>query len=160
MRESLIGFGYDIHKLVGGRPLILGGIKVPYDKGLLGHSDGDVLLHAIVDAVLGALGAGDIGEHFSDKDKRFKNANSQIFVKEACRLLKQKKAVIMNIDTTLVAERPALKLYKPKMRASVAKLFGVPTARVNVKAKTNEGLGALGRGEAIACFSVVSISRG
>ncbi len=153
----LTGFGYDIHKLVKGRPLMLGGIKVPYPKGLLGHSDGDVLLHAVVDAVLGALGLGDIGEHFSDKDSRFKGADSRLFAEEARRLLKKKKLHIANIDTTLVAEKPLLKFFKPKMRASLAKIFGVSESRVNVKAKTNEGLGALGRGQAIACFAVVTL---
>jgi 2-C-methyl-D-erythritol 2,4-cyclodiphosphate synthase len=136
----------------------LGGVKVPYPKGLLGHSDGDVLLHAVVDAVLGALGLGDIGEHFSDKDPRFKGADSRLFVRETVRLLAAKKMKIVNIDATIVAEKPVLKAFKPPIRASLAANFKIAAAQVNVKAKTNEGLGALGRGEAIVCFAVASLS--
>jgi 2-C-methyl-D-erythritol 2,4-cyclodiphosphate synthase len=153
-----IGIGYDIHALKKGRPLRLGGITIPFEKGLQGHSDGDALLHAIVDAILGALGKGDIGEYFSDKDEKNRNANSLVFAKKAVDLVKKNKMKISNIDTIVIAEAPKLLQYKQAMRESVAKAFGVPAARVNVKAKTNEGFGALGRNEAIACHAAVSLS--
>ena len=152
-----VGIGYDIHALVKGRKLILGGIEIPYSKGLLGHSDGDALLHAIVDAVLGAMGEGDIGEYFSDKDGSYKDASSILFIEKVKRLLQKKKYKIGNIDSTVVAEEPKLYQYKMKMEEVIAGAFGVNVEQVSVKAKTNEGFGAVGRKEAISCYAVVSL---
>ena len=151
------GIGYDIHLLVSGRKLLLGGVPIPYSKGLKGHSDGDVLLHAIVDAALGAMGEGDIGDHFSDQDARYKNADSRIFIGKVATLLKSKKLKISMIDSTIIAEAPKLTQYKEAIKRSVAQMFGVPVSKVNIKAKTNEGLGAIGQKKAIACFAVVSL---
>ena len=152
-----VGIGYDIHALKKGRKLILGGIEIPSAKGLLGHSDGDVVLHAIVDAVLGAAGEGDIGEHFSDKDGRFKNAASALFVKKAKEILKQKRLRVSHIDSTVVVEAPKLFDFKRRMREKIAKEFGITVSQVGLKAKTNEGFGAVGEKKAIACFAVVSL---
>ena len=155
-----VGIGYDIHALKKGRPLILGGVTVPHPKGLSGHSDGDALLHAIVDAALGAMGAGDIGDHFPDTDVRTRNAASSLFVKKVRGLLKMKKLKIGHIDSTVIAEAPRLGPYKGKMREKIAAAFGIAESRVNVKAKTHEGFGELGKKRAIACFAVVSLRRG
>ncbi len=154
-----VGIGYDIHILEKGRKLMLGGVHIPYPKGLKGHSDGDVLLHAIVDAVLGAMGEGDIGEHFSDKNKKYKGADSLLFVNKAMKLLKKNRLKISSIDSTIVAEAPKLSGYKERMRKSIAQSFRVPVSRVNVKAKTNEGLGDVGRRKAVACFAVVGLTK-
>ena len=154
-----VGIGYDIHILERGRRLMLGGVRIPYPKGLKGHSDGDVLFHAIVDAVLGALGEGDIGEHFSDKNKKYKGADSLLFVKETMKLLKKSRLKISSVDSTIVAEAPKLSDHKERMRKSVSRAFGVSLSRVNVKAKTNEGLGEIGRKQAIACFAVVGLTK-
>jgi 2-C-methyl-D-erythritol 2,4-cyclodiphosphate synthase len=151
------GIGYDIHRLVAGRKLLLGGVHIPYPKGLKGHSDGDALLHAIVDAALGAMGEGDIGEHFSDSDPKYRNADSALFAMKVIKLLKQNKLKISSIDSTIIAEAPKLSGYKEKIRNSVAKIFSVPASKVNVKAKTNEGLGEIGQKKAIACFAVVAL---
>ena len=152
-----VGIGYDIHALKKGRKLILGGVHVPHPKGLEGHSDGDALFHAIVDAALGAMGEGDIGTFFPDTDKRYKGANSLLFAKEVVRLLKKKKLKFENIDSTVIAEAPKLFDFKPKMRENIAKAFGVPVSRVGVKAKTSEGLGPVGKKKAIECLAVVSL---
>ena len=152
-----LGIGYDIHPLKAGRKLILGGVDIPFSKGLLGHSDGDVLLHAIMDAVLGAAGAGDIGDFFPDSDSRYKNADSLLFAGRIRALLKKKGLKVKHVDSTLLAEAPKLSDYKKKMRENIAKAFELPPARVGVKAKTNEGFGAVGKGKAIACFAVVSL---
>ena len=153
------GIGYDIHALVKGRKLMLGGVHVPYPRGLKGHSDGDVLLHAITDAALGAMGAGDIGEHFSDRDERYKNADSLVFVRETVKLLKKNKLKISCIDSTIIAEAPNLSGYKERIKRSIALVFGVSVSSVNVKAKTNEGFGEIGHKKAIACFAVVSLRK-
>ena len=155
-----VGIGYDIHALKKGRKLILGGVTIPYSKGLLGHSDGDVLLHAIVDATLGAMGEGDIGEYFSDKDDRYKNAGSVLFVDKVRDLLKKKKLKIGNIDSTVIAEEPKLYSYKANIREKIAEVFNILVSNVNVKAKTNEGFGEVGKKQAIACFAVVSLIKG
>ena len=155
-----IGIGYDIHAIKKGRKLILGGLAIPHSKGLLGHSDGDVLLHAIVDAVLGAMGEGDIGEYFSDKDSRYKNADSGLFVKKVRDLLRKKKWQVGNIDSTVIAEEPKLGPYKKRIRDRIAVAFGIRASRVNVKAKTHEGFGEIGKKQAIACFAVVSLIKG
>lgn len=152
-----VGIGYDIHRLQKGRKLILGGIGIPFPKGLVGHSDGDALLHAIVDATLGAMGEGDIGDHFPDGEKRTKGASSLLFVGKVKALLKHKKLKVSNIDAVIVAEAPKLAAYKDKMKRSIAKAFGAEVSRVGVKAKTHEGLGELGKNRAIACFAVVAL---
>ena len=152
-----VGIGYDIHALVKGRKLMLGGVEIPFSMGLLGHSDGDALLHAIVDAALGAMGEGDIGEYFSDKDGRFKDANSLVFIEKVRNLLKKKKYKISNIDSTVIAEEPKLYQYKMKMEEKIAEAFRVKVSCVSVKAKTKEGFDAVGKKQAIACFAVVSL---
>lgn len=149
-----VGIGYDIHRLAAGRKLILGGIQVPFAKGLLGHSDGDVLHHAVVDAVLGAAGLGDIGDHFSDRDPRNKGRDSLAFVQKTRQLLSQKGLRVMQIDSVLVLEKPKLGKFKARIRKSLADAWGLSAASVNVKAKTHEGLDAIGRGQAIACYAV------
>ena len=154
-----VGIGYDIHALRKGRKLVLGGVKISHPKGLFGHSDGDALLHAIVDAALGAAGLGDIGEHFSDKQARWSGVSSLLFARETALLLKKKKLRIVNIDSIVVLELPKLAPYKKTMRDSIAGAFGVETSRVNVKAKTNEGLGPIGKGQAIAAHAVVTLEK-
>ncbi len=154
-----VGIGYDIHELKKGRKLVLGGVHIPHESGLAGHSDGDVLLHAIVDAVLGASGSGDIGEYFKDTDPRWKGVSSTLFAKKTLALLKGKKLSIRNIDTVLVAQRPKLEGHKKDIRLSVSRIFGLETKDVNVKAKTNEGFGAIGEGKAIAAMAVVSLRK-
>ena len=150
-----IGQGYDLHRLVEGRDLILGGVKIDYEKGLLGHSDADVLLHALTDALLGAAGLGDIGRHFPDTDPAFKGADSKVLLSEAVALVVKAVWVIVNVDCTIVAQAPKLAPYMPQIRESVAKAIGVDLQRVNVKAKTNEGCDAVGRKEAIEAHAVV-----
>ncbi|OIO38475.1 MAG: 2-C-methyl-D-erythritol 2,4-cyclodiphosphate synthase [Candidatus Omnitrophica bacterium CG1_02_46_14] len=152
-----VGIGYDIHALKKGRKLILGGVAIPHLLGLVGHSDGDVLLHAIVDAVLGALGAGDIGEHFSDQEAQYRDADSLVFVRKTLEILTRKKFKIRNIDSTIIAEDPKLTPYKKSIQENVAKMFGIASLNVNIKAKTNEGFGAVGQKQAIACFAVVEL---
>jgi 2-C-methyl-D-erythritol 2,4-cyclodiphosphate synthase len=136
---------------------MLGGVHIPHPKGLLGHSDGDVLLHAVCDAVLGAMGEDDLGEHFRDTDPKNRGAASLFFVKKVRALLKAKRLRIVNVDTTVIAERPKLSAYKDRLRGSVAKAFGLPEGRVGIKAKTAEGLGPVGEGRAVECFAVVSL---
>lgn len=155
-----VGIGYDIHRLVKGRRLVLGGVDVPHSKGLEGHSDGDALSHAVVDAALGAAGLGDIGGHFSDKDARNKGRDSADFVRHTRKLLAKKGLRVTQIDTIVIAEEPKLSGYKEKIRKTVAAQWGVPAADVNVKAKTHEGLGAIGEGRAIACHAVVVLKKG
>ena len=155
-----VGIGYDIHALKKGRKLVLGGVVIPYPKGLLGHSDGDVLLHAIVDAALGAMGEGDIGAYFPDSDSRYKNADSIIFVQKVRELLRKKKLKINNIDATAIAEEPKLYFYREKIKKNIAKAFHISGFQVNMKAKTNEGFGEVGKKQAIACFAVVSLIKG
>lgn len=152
-----VGIGYDIHTLKSGRRLVLGGIRVPHSKGLSGHSDGDALLHAIVDAILGAAGEGDIGDFFPDKDPRYLNARSSLFVEKTNSLLKKKRLRVAHIDTVIVAEAPQLTGFKMKMRKNIAGAFGINLSSVGVKAKTNEGYGAIGKKRAIACHAVVSL---
>ena len=153
------GIGYDIHALKKGRRLILGGVEIPHPKGLLGHSDGDVLLHALVDAVLGALGEGDLGTFFPDSDKQLRGISSLVFVKKARQLLTKRNYKISNIDSTLVAESPKLYHYRDRIKESLARHFGVKVSQVGFKAKTNEGFGAVGERKAIACFAVVSLDK-
>ena len=154
-----IGNGYDVHRLVDGRKLIIGGVDVPFEKGLLGHSDADVLLHAICDALLGAAGLGDIGRHFPDTDPRFKGISSLKLLGEVTHLLDEKGYRVNNIDSTIVAERPKLALHIPAMIAKIAAAVRVDSLAVNVKATTTEGLGFAGKGEGMAAYAVCSIAR-
>jgi 2-C-methyl-D-erythritol 2,4-cyclodiphosphate synthase len=152
-----IGFGYDIHAFAPGRALVLGGVKIPTERGLLGHSDADVLLHAICDALLGAAALGDIGSHFPDDDERFRDAPSTEFLKEVARLIKANGYAIVNLDATVVLESPRIAAHVPRMRANIAGILSLKTERVSVKATTHEGLGALGRGEGCAAYAVALI---
>ncbi|MBR8122855.1 2-C-methyl-D-erythritol 2,4-cyclodiphosphate synthase [Burkholderia multivorans] len=144
-----IGQGYDVHQLVAGRPLIIGGVSIPYERGLLGHSDADVLLHAITDALFGAAALGDIGRHFSDTDAAFKGADSRVLLRECVARVKAAGFAIQNVDSTVIAQAPKLAPHIEAMRANIAADLALPLERVNVKAKTNEKLGYLGRGEGI-----------
>lgn len=152
-----IGLGFDIHRLVSKRPLILGGVKIPYPKGLLGHSDADVLLHALCDALLGAVGAGDMGLYFPDTDPKWKGTSSRQFVEEALRLVKKKGFTLSNADLVLVAEKPKISTHRLDIQRSVSKILKVSGNQVNLKAKTMEGLGPIGKGEAIAAYAVVGL---
>ena len=154
-----VGIGYDIHALKKGRKLVLGGVRIPSAKGLHGHSDGDALLHAIVDAALGAAGLGDIGDHFPDRGPRWRGVSSLVFVRQTALKLRKKKLKVAQIDSVLVLERPKLSRYKDAMRSSIARAFGVAVDRVNVKAKTNEGLGAVGKGRAVSASAVVLLEK-
>ncbi|MFN0086237.1 MAG: 2-C-methyl-D-erythritol 4-phosphate cytidylyltransferase [Blastocatellia bacterium] len=151
------GIGNDIHRLVEGRKLILGGIEIPFDRGLLGHSDGDSLSHAITDALLGAAGLGDIGFHFSDGDSRWKGADSLVFLRHVCGLLRERGYGIANIDATILAERPRMAPHIPGMKARLAQAMEIAEGQLNLKAKTNEGLDAIGRGEAIGAQAIALI---
>ena len=154
-----VGCGYDVHKLVEERKLILCGVEVPYELGLLGHSDADVALHALMDALLGAAALGDIGKHFPDTDKRFKGADSMKLTEHVVGLLAERGWQINNVDVTIIAQRPKLASFIPAMRANVARVLGVEEEAVNVKATTTEKLGFTGRGEGIASEAVASIIR-
>jgi 2-C-methyl-D-erythritol 4-phosphate cytidylyltransferase/2-C-methyl-D-erythritol 2,4-cyclodiphosphate synthase len=156
-RESRTGFGYDIHKLVAGRELWLAGVKLPHSKGLLGHSDGDAVLHASCDAVLGALGLGEIGIAFPPTDPKFKGLASKDIVAHTLERVAACGGEIIHLDATVIAEEPKLKQHYGKLKASLALLFKLPESRVSVKAKSNEGLDAIGRGEAIACHAVATV---
>ncbi len=152
-----IGHGYDVHRLVEERDLILGGVKIPYEKGLLGHSDADVLLHAISDSILGAAALGDIGKHFPDTDPQYKGADSRCLLRHVVALVKEQGYVIGNIDATILAQRPKLASYIPTMRELIANDCGIDLNAVNVKATTEEGLGFTGEGLGIAAHSVCVI---
>lgn len=149
-----VGMGYDVHKLVEGRDLILGGVKIPYEKGLLGHSDADVLLHAISDALLGAAALGDIGKHFPDTDPQYKGADSLKLLEHVGKLLEEKLYVIGNIDATIIAQRPKMAPHIPQMRENIARALGIEVDQVNVKATTEEGLGFTGTGEGISSQAI------
>ena len=149
-----IGHGYDVHRLVEGRDLILGGVKIDYELGLLGHSDADVLLHAVSDALLGAAGLGDIGRHFPDTDPKYKGADSLLLLKEVVRKVLEKGYRISNIDVTMIAQRPKLKDHIPQMVQNIASAAGIDVDRVNVKATTEEKLGFTGTGEGMSCHAV------
>ena len=152
-----IGHGYDVHRLTEGRKLILGGVEIPYEKGLLGHSDADVLAHAVMDALLGAAGLGDIGRHFPDNDDRYLGVDSLVLLKEVCRLLKEKGYRVGNVDATVIAQRPKLMAYIPDMRKKLADVMNVDKDAVNVKAMTEEELGFTGEGLGIAAHAVALI---
>jgi 2-C-methyl-D-erythritol 2,4-cyclodiphosphate synthase len=152
-----VGFGYDVHPLVEGRPLILGGINIPYLYGLQGHSDADTLLHAISDALLGAVAEGDIGRHFPDTDPQYKNIRSTILLKKVMTRVREKGFHILNIDATILAQKPKLSNYIPRMVKEIADVLEIEMGRVNVKATTSEGLGFAGRGEGISAHAVALV---
>lgn len=154
-----IGHGYDVHRLVEARKLILGGVEIPYEKGLLGHSDADVLLHAVADALLGAAALGDIGKHFPDTDPAYKGISSLILLKHTAEKIAAKGYVTGNVDVTVIAQRPKLAPYIPEMRANIAAVLGVDEDAVNVKATTEEKLGFTGSGEGIAAHAVCLLEK-
>ena len=155
-----VGIGYDVHRLIEGRKLIIGGVNIPYEKGLLGHSDGDVLLHAIKDSVLGAAALGDIGRYFPDTDKKYKDANSLELLREVGALINSKGYIINNLDTIIIAQMPKMAPYIEEMRNNIALALNTGVDRINIKATTTEGLGFIGLGEGIAAKSIVSIIKG
>ncbi|SNS38518.1 2-C-methyl-D-erythritol 2,4-cyclodiphosphate synthase [Anaerovirgula multivorans] len=152
-----VGLGYDVHRLVDGRKLIIGGVEIPFKKGLLGHSDADVLLHAIKDALLGAVALGDIGKHFPDTDESYKGADSIKLLEEVEKLLRQKGYIVNNVDATIIAEAPKMAPHIEKMRENIATALSVSVHQINVKATTTEGLGFTGRGEGIAAQAIAAI---
>lgn len=160
MFEIRVGQGYDVHQLVVGRPLILGGIEIPFERGLLGHSDADALLHAITDALLGAAGLGDIGRHFPDTAEAFRGADSRVLLREALARVQVEGWQVVNVDSTLIAQQPKLAPHIPAMVKVLSQDLGVPASCVNIKGKTNEKLGYLGRCEAIEAQAVVLLQRG
>ena len=152
------GIGYDLHRLEPGRKLSIGGIEIPSDKGSVGHSDGDVLAHAMCDALLGAAGLGDIGTHFPDSDPKWKGANSLIFLDHIRAMFEEEDFRIRHIDAIVILERPKLGPHFPTMREAIAKALGMKVDSINLKAKTNEGVDAIGRGEAVAAYAVATIA--
>lgn len=154
-----IGSGYDVHRLTENRKLILGGVEIPYEKGLLGHSDADVLIHAVMDALLGAAALGDIGKHFPDSDDKYKNISSLLLLKHVSLLLKERGYNTINIDATIIAQRPKLAPYIGSMIKNIAGVMELPEDRINVKATTEEGLGFTGSGEGIAAQAVCLIEK-
>lgn len=154
-----IGNGYDVHRLVEGRKLILGGIEIPHSKGVLGHSDGDVLLHAITDAIIGALGLGDIGLHFPDNDENFKDIDSSILLKKINEKMKEKKFQIVNIDCIIVIQKPKLRPYIDSIKENIAKILEIDSNIINVKAKTEEKLGFTGNETGVKSYSVVLLEK-
>lgn len=154
-----IGQGFDVHALVPGRKLIIGGVDIPFERGLLGHSDADVLLHAVTDALLGAAGLGDIGRHFPDSDARFKDADSRKLLRETARLIGHAGYRVVNVDATVIARAPRMAPHVAAMAANIATDLGIAPGDVNIKAKTTEGLGFTGRGEGIAAQAVALIER-
>lgn len=154
-----VGHGYDIHRLTAGRRLILGGVDIPWEKGLLGHSDADVLLHALMDAMLGAAALGDIGRHFPDSDERYAGADSLLLLKEVSKLLSRAGYQLVNADCTILAQRPKLMPYIPEMRMNIARTLDTDIDAISVKATTEEGLGFTGDGSGIAAHAVVLIER-
>ena len=154
-----VGLGYDAHRLVAGRPLILGGVEISHALGLLGHSDADVLAHAIGDALLGAVGAGDLGTHFPDKDPAYKNISSLILLQRIMQIVRDRGFAPANVDATIVAQEPRLAPHIPAMQANLAPILGLTSAEVNVKATTTELMGFAGRGEGIAAYAVVLVTK-
>jgi 2-C-methyl-D-erythritol 2,4-cyclodiphosphate synthase len=154
-----IGFGYDVHELADGRTLVLGGVTIPYIRGLRGHSDADVLTHAVIDSILGALGKGDIGQHFPDSDPAYKGVNSLSLLQEVVALARDEKFIVNNLDATIVAQKPKLTQYLHDMKINLSNVLGVEDHMVNVKATTTEGLGFCGREEGLAAYAVVTLKR-
>lgn len=159
MSNMRIGHGYDVHRLAEGRKLILGGVDIPWEKGLLGHSDADVLTHAVMDALLGAAGLGDIGKHFPDTDPSYAGADSLKLLEHVVKLLGERGFAVGNVDATILAQRPKLAPHIPLMRDNLAQVIGVDPGRVNVKATTEEGLGFTGSGEGMAAHAVALIEK-
>lgn len=159
MTDLRIGYGYDLHRLKMGRKLIVGGVDIPYERGLDGHSDADVLLHAITDALLGTLALGDIGTHFPDTDPQWKGVDSMILLKAAWKMIQREGYALMNVDSTIIAEKPKMKPYIPTMKKCIAEALGVGLSRVSIKATTSERIGALGREEGIAAMATVLVIR-
>ncbi len=157
-KMAFSGIGYDVHALTEGRPLVLGGVEIPHSKGLLGHSDADVLIHAIADALLGTIGAGDIGHHFPNTDESIRGIRSTEILTRVVEILAGRDARIINIDATLIAEAPKIAPHLPAMKQCLAEALRLPVSRVSIKATTNEGLGFLGRAEGIAAMAVASVS--
>ncbi len=153
-----IGFGYDVHRLVSGRKLILGGVQIPHEKGLEGHSDADVLLHALCDGILGAMGEGDIGKHFPNTDPRFRGISSLELLKSVALKMARRKWNVENLDTTVVAEQPMIGPYIPQMVEKIAGVLKIPASRVNIKATTSEGLGFIGEKKGIVAYAVVLLT--
>jgi 2-C-methyl-D-erythritol 2,4-cyclodiphosphate synthase len=153
------GFGYDIHRLVENRKLILGGVEIPFEKGLLGHSDADVLIHAIADSLLGALGKEDIGVHFPDSDNNYKDISSIILLEKVAYLVHEDGYRVNNIDSTVVLEKPKIAMYVSQMRQNISQVLNIGMDQVNIKATTNEGLGDIGKGQGAAAFAVTSIQK-
>lgn len=158
-RDLRIGHGYDVHRFQRGRRLMLGGVEIPHSKGLLGHSDADVVLHALINALLGALGEGDIGTHFPDSDARYKGIASAKMLEPVLKIMRRRRFRVVNVDITLVAQLPKLVPHYPAMRKSVARLLGTTIARVNIKATTTEKLGWIGKGMGMAGTAVVLLAR-
>ncbi len=152
--DARIGLGYDIHRLAAGRPFVLGGVVLPHAKGPLGHSDGDVLIHAVIDALLGAAGRGDIGALFPDTDPRFKGVSSLRLLDDVMAVLKKRRLRVRHVDVVVVAERPKIGPHAEAIKAVLGPRLGIPPDRLGIKAKTNEGLGPIGRGQAVACWAV------
>jgi 2-C-methyl-D-erythritol 2,4-cyclodiphosphate synthase len=158
-REFRTGIGYDLHRLAEGRRLVLGGVEIPFEKGFEAHSDGDILFHAITDALLGAAGLGDIGELFPPTDPQWKDADSTVFLKQARELIESYGYGVANVDAVVVIERPKILPYRDQIRKRLAKILGIKADHVGIKAKTSEGVGPIGRGEAAEAHAVVVISR-
>lgn len=154
-----IGEGFDLHALVHGRPLVIGGVNIPHEKGLLGHSDADVLIHALIDALLGACGLGDIGQHFPDTDPKWHGVDSKVLLQDVYKLMNEAGYEVVNIDSTIIAERPKLSPYIPEMRRVLSDLVGAKVDQVNVKAKTSERLGVIGREECVVATVTVLLSK-
>jgi 2-C-methyl-D-erythritol 2,4-cyclodiphosphate synthase len=152
-----IGFGYDVHRLVAGRDLILGGVRIPHALGLLGHSDADVLTHAVMDAILGALGRGDIGRHFPDTDPAYRGADSVGLLQRVVAWMRQEGFTVNNLDTTLVIEQPRISPHIPAMKERLCAVLGIPADRLSIKATTSEGMGFCGREEGVVAYAVVSL---
>lgn len=152
-----VGFGHDVHQLIAGRPLIIGGISIEHPKGALGHSDADVLLHAIIDALLGAAGIGDIGTHFPDDDPQYKDADSKELLSKVVKLIEENGYSIGNVDSTVVLQKPKINRYIPQIRKQISKIIGIPETDISVKAKTNEHLGFIGREEGVAAYAIVLV---
>ena len=157
---SVTGIGWDSHRLVAGRPLILGGVEIPFERGLAGHSDADVLTHAVIDALLGAAGLGDIGQHFPDTEERWAGADSLALLRHVVGLVREHAFGLTHVDTTVVMERPKLGPHRDAIRVRLAEALGVGPEHVNVKATTGEGMGFVGRGEGVAALAVATLARG
>ncbi len=154
-----VGIGYDVHKLVEGRKLILGGEIIPADKGLLGHSDADCLIHAIIDAILGAISQGDIGKHFPDTDEKYKNISSLKLLSYTKKILDKNKFMINNIDSTIIMQTPKIAKYIPQMKKNIADILCIETEKINIKATTEEGLGFTGKSEGVACQAICCVEK-